>query len=378
MSNEFKEKLQRYKEGKLNQEEIAKIEAEMDKFIAISEYLNNDEKEFFEELKQQIPTSKNDEGRTSRKLKRRVNLRIVITTALTVVVVFWIFLFGYFTLSKSITSWFGLDYKEQLVNREIMSQFSRMLQPEYKCNGSGSSTLGFAQQKESIYLDNTVGNTNIEKKEVSVKFSFGKPVKTSTEGVSLLIFDNFIYPYDSDVSAEPGFRILENAPQGTKAKVWIGFNKALTPQGIKENFINAFDNEDNESFDITPIAICDSKFFIANPSFYQCATVYPYDLKNNEQSKNRMKQIDYDNMDNQAHKESLIGNLRLIKNNKKLLQVMYNRSFENMNMDNMIKQVENNGVEYIGMYLSADTKEILKLKDSSLIKELSVVNIVIW
>jgi hypothetical protein len=33
----------------------------------------------------------------------------------------------------------------------------------------------------------------------------------------------------------PNFTILEKAPQGTKAKIFIKFTKALTPQQLKDN-----------------------------------------------------------------------------------------------------------------------------------------------
>jgi hypothetical protein len=44
----------------------------------------------------------------------------------------------------------------------------------------------------------------------------------------------------------------------------------------------------------------------------------------------------------------------------------------------MIKQVENNGAQYLGMYISADSKVLLKLKGNTLIHCIRVQNIVIW
>lgn len=379
MSSEFQEKLQLYKEGKLNQDEISEIECEIDKFIAISEYLNNDEREFLEELKQQMPSGSKEENKTDKQLKRRVNLRIIMITAFSVFSALVVFIFLYFTASRITTSLFGLDHKESFVKREAMVQFAQMFQPKYKSYRSSTGSSLFAQQNISVFLENTLGNTKIDETEISVRYSFGKPVRSGTPMVHPLIFDDFTFiSHESDPIS--GFKVLENAPQGTKAKILIEFSKALTAQQIKESFINQISNIDTAPLDITPLAGIGDKLVIANPSYFLFRPVYPYDKNNAEQLQdNGLKQTQYENMDNESHKESLIGNLNLIKNNKKLLQAMYyDDMFENINMDEMIKHVENNGAEYVGIYISADSKELLKFKDNPLIHCMRVQNIVVW
>ena len=380
MSNEFQEKLQLYKEGKLNQDEVAEIESEIDKFIALSDYLNNDEKEFLEELKQQMPASSREKNRNDKLLKRRVNLRIIMITAFSAFSALVIFILIYFAASKITTTWFGLDYKEAYVRRETMVQFAQMFQPKYKSNRSGVDTSLFAQQNISVYLENTVGNTKIDETEISVRYSLGKPVRSGTTVVAPLIFDDFPHLVTHEPDPISGFKVLENAPQGTKAKIFVEFNKALTSQQIKEHFINKISNIDTSALDFTPIAAIGSDLVLANPSYYQCRPIFPYDKNNAKQLEdNSLKQNQYENMDDQAHKESLIGNLNLIKNNLSLLQVMYyDDMFKNTNFDDLIKQVENNGAEYVGMYISADSKELLKLKGSPFIHCMGVQNLVIW
>lgn len=380
MNNEFQEKLQLYKEGKLNPNEVTEIESDIDKFIALSDYFNNDEREFLEELKHQMPAGSGEENRIAKLLKRRVNLRIIALTAFSAFSALVVFIFIYFAASKITTSWFGLDYKEAYVKRETMVQLTQMFQPEYKSNKSGVEVSPFAQQNIRVSLENTVGNTKIDETEISVRYSFGKPVKSGTTVVPPLIFENFSHFVAHESDPISGFKVLENAPQGTKAKIFVEFNKALTAQQIKEHFINEINNTDTAPLDITPIAAIDSKLVLANPSSYEYTPVFPYDRNNAKQLEgNGLKQNQYENMDDQAHKESLIGNLKLIKNNLRLLQVMYYQDmFENINIDDMIKYVENNGAEYVGMYISADSKELLKLKGNPLIHCMGVQNIVIW
>lgn len=382
MNNEFQEKLKLYKEGKLNKEEVSEIESSIDKFIAISDYLNNDEKDFFEELKEQLPTSNLKENKFDKILKRKINLRIILITAFSSICVFLFFIFLYFTSSKIITSLFGLDYKELYVKREIIVQFAEIFQPQYKSNRSGVSSSLFAQQNIDISLENTIGNTKIDEMDLNVKYSFGEPSKSKETTASQLIFQEFTPFFDHESDPKAGFNVLENAPQGTKAKIFIQFNKPLTSEEIKESFVDKLDSTDADmsTFDISPIAVFNSNFVLANPSYFLRTTVFPYDNKNAKQlENNRGKQTQYENMDNEAHKESLIGNLYLIKNNLSLLRSMYYQDmFENINIDDLIKETEDKGAEYAGMYISADSKDLLKLKDSSFIHWVGVQNIVIW
>ncbi|RYD06536.1 hypothetical protein N752_04200 [Desulforamulus aquiferis] len=225
-----------------------------------------------------------------------------------------------------------------------------------------------------------MGNTKIDKTEISVRYSFGKPVRSAESAVRPLILDVFSYPVSHESTRLSGFKVLEDAPQGTKAKLFVEFNKALTAQEIKEQFIDKIGNTDAASLDFIPIAAIGSEFVLANPSYYQVRTVFPYDTNNAKHLEdNGFNQTQYENMDNHAHKESLVGNLNLIKNNLRLLQVIYYDSMlENINFDDMIKQVENNGAQYVGMYISADSKDLLKLKSNPHIHCVEVENIVIW
>ncbi|MFT5873417.1 MAG: hypothetical protein ACI8WT_002362 [Clostridium sp.] len=159
------------------------------------------------------------------------------------------------------------------------------------------------------------------------------------------------------------------------------FNKALTPGQLKSHIINQISTADTTPLKFTPLAAIGSNFILSNPCYSRFTPVYPYGNDNYAKQANSrgLKQNQYDNMDNQAHKESFISNLNLIKSNKRLVQIMYyDDMFETINIDNIIKDVENNGVKYVGMYISAGSKELLKLKDNPMIDHIRVENIVVW
>jgi hypothetical protein len=263
-----------------------------------------------------------------------------------------------------------------------------MFHPLYESQSRGADKLPFVQQSIHVSLDNTVGNTLIKETEFRVRYSFGRPVRSEVSvDFSLLPMEldsfSLLNSDESNPTPVPDFTILEKDPQGTKAKIFITFNKALTPQQLKEHFINQISTEDNTPLKFTPLAAMASDYILANPSYYRFTPFYPFNKSTNNYAEyfeaNHLKQIQYDNMDDKAHSESFISNLSLIKSNKKLLQVMYYEDmFENTNIDDTIKQVEKNGVKYVGMYISADSKELLKLKGNPLIHWIQVDNIVVW
>ena len=52
--------------------------------------------------------------------------------------------------------------------------------------------------------------------------------------------------------------------------------------------------------------------------------------------------------------------------------------FENTNIDDTIKQVEKDGVKYVGMYISEDSKELLNIKSNPLVQWIRLDSIVVW
>ena len=386
MNNEFKEKLQLYKDGKLSQNEVAEIEGELDKFTAMMDYLNDDDKAFLEELTQQIPADNGEKNNPTKLLKRRVNLRIILTSTISVLIGLILFMFLYFTTSKIVNSIFALDYKDTFVKRAAIVQLVQMFHPQYESHGNSADISPFAQQNIHVFLNNTVGNTLIKETELTVKFSFGRPIRSEVSVDSQLFPMEEFSMLDVDEAnpiSIPDFTILEKAPQGTKAKIFIKFNKALTPQQLKEHFINQISTDKTVPLKFTPLAAMASDYILANPSYYSFTPFYPINKSTNNYAKyfegTNLKQIGYESMDDQAHSESFIGNLYLLKNNKKLLEVMYfDDMFENTNIEDTIKQVEKNGVKYVGMYISEDSKELLKLKSNPLVHWIRVDSIVVW
>lgn len=376
MNHEFQKKLDLYKEGKLNQNQVADIEAEIDKFTTLQEYLKDDDNDLFEELKNLTPPTET-ETKNVKRIKRGVNLRLISTTIIIVLATLVTIQFLYRVSSNITTSLFALDHKERFVESQKVGQLIKMFHPQYELNGIGGYDYGFAKQAFQTSSYNKVGNTLIEEFEMKINYSFGNPVILGTAPVKApLILDwNNPLAYNGLLGFEP----LENAPQGTKAQIFVTFNESLNASELQTKIINQL-NVDTETLEFTPVVIIDSTIIIANSSYFQFTPVYPFDANNAKLLEDIPdKQELYDSMDDATHQESLIQNLQLIKHNERLLQAMYYVDMlDGVNLDHAIQKVEQNGVEYVGMYISADSKELLELRGHPNIGGITVENIVLW
>lgn len=371
MSSEFQERLQLYRDGKLCEEDAREVEREIDKFSAISEFLNYDEKSFLEDLKQDIASKEEHEKIKSKPLKHRVNSRIITTSVVSILLILVIIPVLYFSASAVVNSLFALNSEKLFGQSQAMAQLHQIFQPEYKITGSSMSSLGFAQQDVSVSFIDSIGNTKIDNGKINVRFSFGKPVISGTGEFPNLLSSHQFYALDRDMGSQAlDFDSLEKAPKGTKAKVLVGFSKTLTPMEVGE----LFQNQDG-SMEIVPLASGGTDLVLANPSCFINKAFYSSD----KMKYNTGMQDKYDSMDNKAQSESFIGNLNIIKDNRNLLEAMYNDSILNgSDIDGMIKFVGDNGIKYAGAYISADSKELLELKGNPLIHSLEALNIVVW
>ncbi|GGM28722.1 hypothetical protein GCM10011351_13390 [Paraliobacillus quinghaiensis] len=372
MNNDFEEKLRRYEEGKLNDSEEEEIENEIEKYTAISEYLTMENNALINELKQGMPVRNKEESMPAKQLKRKVNKRIIKMTAISVVSILIILTIAKFLTTTIATALFELDHKEAFVERETVVQLTAMFYPQFVSNNSGTKKFATTQQAVHVSLENIVGNTKVDETELNVHYSFGKPKQVTTEHLPLL----------GEASSQvnnfgDGFDILENAPEGTKARIKVVFSESLSVNQLRE--LKETLSTQINTLDITPLAAIGSDFVVANPSYYVFRPVYPYDSNNTAYYEDAIiKQELYENMDNEAHTESYISNLNLIKNNKELVNIMFYHTFADSTIDKIITNVKRDGVEYIGMYLTADSKELLSLKDHSEVDRIWVENIVVW
>src|SRR5690554_2185162 len=144
MKRYVEEQLALYKEGKLDHEQSLKVEEEIARISAILDHIKNEEDEMWEELKNEVPAKDTTNFESPVKWKRRVNAKIIATTAFTALAVWIAFVVIVFASSRIVTGLFALDQEESYVERSAFTQIVQMFQPDYEFSSSKSTSGLFA------------------------------------------------------------------------------------------------------------------------------------------------------------------------------------------------------------------------------------------
>ncbi|MBF7095644.1 anti sigma factor C-terminal domain-containing protein [Alkalibacter mobilis] len=382
MSENFREMLDLYKSGKLEAQEATRLENEITKVSAIMDYLNEEDETLWSELQDSLSKGDLENNTKPANFKRKVNIRIIATTAATVIFIMALTVLLTFFAGRATSSLFGFDYKEAYVERATLAQITEMFHPNYDVGSSYGTSSLFARQSMGVDLNNTVGHTQIDSKEIVVNYRLGSPKSSNISDSMLFYYEKENFASLTGIPSDPvsGFDPLETAPAGTKAKVLILFKTELTPKEINDNFIEELDTDPNDPLQITPLTLVSSEIVVANPSYYGYTPVYPYGEDQKDVNENRGElQAVFESYDNQAHTDSLVKNLQMLQTNDALLATLYHDELlALMDIDKAIEEIEQTGVKYFGAFITADTKDILKFKGDPIVHSISVENIVLW
>lgn len=381
MSDDFKEKLELYKAGKLSTSEAAAIEEDIEKYMAIKDYLQDIGGEFVEELKQELDSSIPAENLIKKKITKKISTRMIgisLATILTCLVLLPVLYITTMTVAGKV---FRVDSTRFGQEENFTGQFLQMVFPQASYTGGRNHTEFYKQMFACNY------KTGISRKSpyntIEIYYAFGKLQKTkNTAGKPLEVFpsDSFYALHPETYFNTGEWSDLEKAPEGTKAQIIVAFKSRLTPQqAIAALGKQYFDAE--KDFTIRMLADTGSQITVGNP--YIPAGYYSQSP--NSASKNSELEFinKFNAYDNDVHKQMLLFGLGQIKKHRNIADVItleYSVQREALfdDIDKQISYVDKNGVQYVGAVISGDTKELLQLKDNPIIYACRVEDIVVW
>ncbi len=376
MSEDFKERLDLYKKGELSNEEAEKIEGELDRFTAMSEYLRQEEKLFEAELKAELDSRVPAEKLTGKRINRKMVARIAKVTITTLLACIVIVPMLYLTTMSVLGGIFRIDGDGFAKRQHFANDFIHMAFPEKAVVGGRNSTQ-FYKQDFSWEFTNGIGK-KADRLELSVSYSFGRlknPGIVLEEKLSYYKRDLF-YAVNKDTSFNPmEWNLLEKAPSGTSAQIFVTYRHKLKPKEAKAALGAQYFRQAG-GFTVDMLADTGSTLALANsnPSNY-------YNISS------KTSETDFINSfysyDNEIHKEIMLYGLENIKENEDLASYIseyYTNDGRQALGDTgkMLEYVKNNGVLYIGAVISGDAKELLKLKENPEIYSCRVEEITVW
>lgn len=381
MTEEFKDKLRRYADGTLTDEEQKEMEQDLEKLEAYQSYI--DENMRGEKVDEEATNSIKSSTimcKKERRLIQRGKWRARINTAITVIS----FLVLFTLVSGVLTSMFYRWGDRSSVYRDVVSSTVEITQPNMDANIGGSSISIFYGMTFTGDLIKQIGSSKLKVGNFTQEFKLGlaaTPVMNTFSEEKVNRSAMFLYPGTQQDKPNSDWSILEKLPEGTVTEAYLSFDQFYSTDEIVEKFgysgdvapvwfaVNTGQNEDDLGFN-SPIGFPYSKRWNAHLIQEQAVT--------------------YNKILNAASTEPVIhpyGSSKSLEHNfvttLKLLQ-KYERITKQVepvalhNLDGILTFIEQNGVSIYGAVVTGPTKEILKLREQTWITSMRVGETRLW
>ncbi|PCL92504.1 anti-sigma factor [Paenibacillus lautus] len=411
MSEEFKQRLKDYADGKLNDEEKNEVEREMEKLEEYQAYVN--EMMDNERSSDAGPPHAAD-GQTGlspkkeKRIVRRGKWRARISNTLTVISAF----LAIFVISSIITALFyGVgDPSRNDKYRDAIASAISISKPNIDVPLSSQGKAFFMQE---MYGDmvKQVGSERVTVGEYTVNFLFGLPSvdtdwKNGSSGSSQIFYRpdssaetssaNQEEPNEqsneqnaSTSSAKSGdWSRLEKLPEGTVAEAYVSFNRFFTT----DELLKQFENRNMEAVWFAVDTGPDDRFgdgdgVISNPVGFPSYPVWHHDdltvtsyqeQKTGWFSKTTLSGGQYPSVDTygdgELRNEHFLKSLRLLQE----YDLIAERVAPFIDVDASLAYVEQNGVRLYGAVITGPVKELLTLREVSWVHDLRVGEVRLW
>lgn len=390
MSEEFKEKLRRYGEGTLPEEDRDEVERELEKMEAYQAYLDDlmGEEESGSGTMKSMDTGKT-KGRKPHKEKkiiRRGKWRARVSNTLTVISAFLIILI----ISSILSAIFYSTGDRSEKYPDVVSSAIAVSQPNTSVNLS-SGTGPFFSMHLTGKIRKEVGDEQITIGDYSMKLLFGwaRIFSYSYTDENKGSIYNFVYPQD-DQSAENSiynnseWERLEKLPEGTVAEAYLSFNKLYTTDETLKKF---------EAKNLQPVWFVADTGSQTRGSFRNDLLGFPYqpiwhkdDMKVIQESKEKRGWFGGVTSrssvspsvesfgDGELRNENFLKTLKLIQEYKSIGK----RVIPFIDLDESISYLEKNGVNLYGAVVTGPVKELLKLQEEEWVSSMHVGEVRLW
>ncbi len=365
MCEDFKEKLDLFREGKLSPEAAGEIQLELDRYTAIKEYLDEQDNTFVEELKVEMERNVPSGDSVVKKINKRIVFKISKISIVTILVCVILLPMLYLSVLSVLGSTFRVDSDRFLQEQDFTRYFIHMAFPEVYSPGGNNST-DFYKQTFTCKLVKGIGH-EADQQNIEVRYFLGKLKKPEIQLDERLNYYSGEMFHAVDPKADfksTDWGYLEKAPAGTRAQIFITFKDKFTPEQTRSVLGDQY-FKPGRDFTVDLLAYTGSSLILANTYYYN-------------QNRNP-----FSNTNNETHKEVMLFGLKQIKKFKNIAGYLsenytYDMEEDFSDIDINIEYVEKNGVQYVGAIISGDAKELLNLKSNSEIAACRVEDIVVW
>lgn len=378
LSDEFKRRLQAYEKGELSGEELEKFEKELEKLEQYQEILEHDQQE------NQIEVA----DKKKKKILKRSKWLARIQTGMFAFAIFILFMIISTILTAIYYSWGTPDRSEVYAN--IIDYTLAVTDPYGEHGSTSTNAKPFFRVEMTRDLNKRIGSESMKSGELSVQFLFSLmsyPVKNlggnDSQHEPLFTFPGYGERIWSD------WEKLEKLPEGTVASAFISFKELLDTNEIFNQFSEknldiiwfAVDtgvegeDERNHGVVLGPIG------FPSIPLWHDDDMI----LESREESKGFLfgKVVSegysspaYHDGDVEMLHSQFIKTLTFLEKYESKASKLYRE--HHLNLQERLKYMEENGIKHYGIVVTGPSKEILALKDMTIIQSLEVDEVAFW
>lgn len=376
MKDDFKDKLKKYKEGKLSDEESKEIEQELDKLEIYQEFMN---KEFNEIEGKETQREEINYKKMIKKGKWKARFNIAIT-AIAIFMVFSIIL-------GIITSVF---YNTGTPNRrenyiDAIKSTIYVTRPNLNFSSVGTSQENYFTMNVEGKLEKQVGDGFYDVGELDGKFLFNK-VNSDIIQLDSIESIGFIHPEKNlEYDPQSDWEKLEKLHEGTVAEVYVSFDKLYKTDEILEKIEPSKLNWLWAAVDIgdaIPSEMFSNIGFTSKPMWREGDGItYTEETEDTLFGTQVVSEsTSYSSVDpygsGKLRDKNFLETLEFLNEYKDIAgKVDYTLG---KNINSIINHIEENGVKIYGMVITGPTKDILKLKEEDYITNMRVKDVKLW
>ncbi|GIP29633.1 hypothetical protein J23TS9_47630 [Paenibacillus sp. J23TS9] len=389
MSDDFRKKLQDYRDGKLPDEEKLQLEQELEKMEVYQSYLDNmldSEEDKKNTGHGKLSAEEKKMHKREARLLRRGKWKARFGTVLTL-----FSLFIWFTFLSSIGSaiYFSAGSPDRSeVNKDVVESAIAVGYPNIKVNLSSNAGTYF-NMKATGKMTKRVGDENLEVGDFSGSFLFSwlriyDFSWSDAEAIGKVLFQ---YPGYKAIDSGAEWKRLEKLPEGTVTEAYVSYKQLYST----DDFLKLFEGK---PFDPLWFAVDNGEgsakrdygMVVSPIGFPSYPVWHPGDGKVTSSSKQKTglftsmstTSTSYPGVDpygsGELRNENFINTLRILEKHKLAARNL----IPFVDISDTLDYVEKNGVKIYGAVVTGPTKEILKLKNDPAVSGIRVGKVTLW
>lgn len=367
MSEDFKEKLKAYAEGRLSAEDKLLMEKELENLELYQEFLDEQNDKNYSNK----PAFEENIIKNQAKIIKKSKWRARLQNACISLSLFFILLVLLQTLTSSYYN-SGNPSKTTLY-RNAMRAALQTTRPNTEVRGDSFRASVLFSSDIGLQYVKKVGREEIGDGELTLKFRFNKPSIVTDKSPDSLDFNPYYFmnpgSYNSkNISITSDSKMwsrLEKLPEGTVTEASITFNKLYETDEVLEIF-------KNKNLNLLWLAVDTGTKDEPYTTVGFPHTGYFPQLSKNRGGAPPDTSAPYEN--GKLRNEYFIKTLEYLNEYKAIVKAVAPMA----NIQENLNYVNKNGVKIFGVVITGPTKEILKLKDEGLVKAINVGEARLW